>query len=78
MNIGHTYYLFPTAMISRVALQATTSSTGKKSARRDDDYAGDILLRFRHIPSGVHATVEGMLFMSCLPGEIVIFHSIFS
>ena len=56
-------------MISRVALQATTSSSGKKSAGKDDDhniYAGDIFLRFKHIPSGVHATVEGMLFVQFL------------
>lgn len=52
-------------MISRIALQATTSS-GKKSSWRDDDsiYTGDILLRFRHKPSGVHATVEGTFFRS--------------
>lgn len=50
-------------IISRVALQATATSSGKNLPGRDDHgvYIGDIFLRFRHTPGcDVHAVDQGM------------------
>ena len=61
--IKYSWIPFITLIISRVALQATSSTGSKGSGGKDVDsaYAGDIFLILKHIPSfDVHCVDKGM------------------